>query len=64
MLATAGLAAGCQLGSLDVPIGSDRQSVFFVGPDGDDLNPGTREQPWKTLERATTALLRDRRCSC
>jgi hypothetical protein len=52
-----GLTAGCQLGSLDVPIGADRQSVFYVAPDGDDQSPGTRERPWKTLERATTALL-------
>ena len=57
MLAGVGLTAGCQLGSLDVPIGADRQSIFYVAPDGDDQNPGTRELPWKTLERATTALL-------
>lgn len=57
LLAAAWLAVGCQLGSLDVPIGADRQSTFFVGPDGDDENPGTREQPWKTLGRASTALL-------
>jgi hypothetical protein len=56
-LSTVGLTAGCQLGSLDVPIGADRQSALYVGPDGDDQNPGTREQPWKTLERATSALL-------
>jgi hypothetical protein len=57
VVAAAGLAASCQTGSLDVPIGADRQSIFYVAPDGDDQNPGTREQPWKTLERATTALL-------
>ncbi|MES1183911.1 MAG: right-handed parallel beta-helix repeat-containing protein [Myxococcales bacterium] len=50
------LACGCQIGALDVPIGSDRQNLFYVGPDGDDLNPGTREKPWKTLARATSAL--------
>jgi len=50
------LAVGCQVGSVDVPIGSDRQSVFYVSPLGDDLNPGTREQPWKTLLHATDAL--------
>ena len=55
-LLSAWLACGCQIGALDVPIGSDRQSVFYVGPEGDDLNPGTREKPWKTLAYATTAL--------
>jgi hypothetical protein len=57
VLAAVGLTAGCRLGSFDVPIGTDRQSIFYVAPDGDDQNPGTRELPWKTLERATTALL-------
>ncbi len=27
-------------------------SPFFVSPDGDDQQPGTREQPFRTLERA------------
>ena len=56
VLASAWLAFGCQVGALDVPIGSDRQSVFYVAPEGDDLNPGTRDKPWKTLAHATTAL--------
>lgn len=50
------LAGGCQVGALDVPIGSDRQNVFYVGPDGDDVGPGTRDRPWKTLARAVSAL--------
>jgi hypothetical protein len=52
----AGLVGACQVGSLDVPIGSDRQSVFYVAPEGDDLNPGTHDQPWKTLQHATSSL--------
>lgn len=40
-----------------MPIGADRPSVFFVSPEGDDRNPGTREAPWQTLQRATNALL-------
>lgn len=51
-----GCLAGCQVGSLDVPIGSDYPSIFFVSPQGDDEAPGTRDQPWLTLERATRAL--------
>ncbi len=51
-----GLAWGCQVGSLDVPIGADRPSVFYVSPEGDDAGPGTRENPWKTLAHATRAL--------
>jgi hypothetical protein len=50
------LACGCQLGSIDVPIGSDRPRVFYVAPEGDDLNPGSRDKPWKTLVHATASL--------
>src|SRR5437762_3624642 len=28
---------------------------FFVAPDGDDANPGTRERPFGTLQRAQLA---------
>jgi len=31
---------------------------FFVSPIGDDTNPGTRDQPFETLERARDALRR------
>ncbi len=55
-LVAASSLAACQVGSLDVPIGGDYPSTFFVGPQGDDEAPGTREQPWQTLERATNAL--------
>jgi len=30
--------------------------VFFVAPSGDDSNPGTREQPWRTLAKAARTL--------
>lgn len=55
-LTASGLVLGCQVGSLDVPIGADRQSVFYVSPEGDDAGSGTREKPWKTLLRATDTL--------
>src|SRR5258705_8622663 len=55
-IAGAWLAFGCRVGSLDVPIGSDLPSTFYVGPEGDDLNPGTHDRPWKTLKRATDPL--------
>ena len=32
------------------------QTAFYVGPRGDDTNPGTREQPLATLERARDAV--------
>lgn len=51
-----GLTLGCQVGSLDVPIGADRPSVFYISPEGDDAGPGTREEPWKTLAHATDKL--------
>jgi hypothetical protein len=50
-------ALGCQVGGGDVPIGSDIPTVFYVSPAGDDLNPGTRARPWKTLAHATEQLL-------
>lgn len=28
----------------------------YVSPDGDDANPGTKEKPWKSLQRACDAL--------
>jgi len=28
----------------------------FVGPEGDDANPGTQEKPWRTLQKACTEL--------
>jgi hypothetical protein len=31
-------------------------STFFVAPDGDDAFPGTIDQPFRTLERARTAV--------
>ncbi len=31
------------------------ENVFFVSPDGDDANPGTKAKPWKTLAHATKA---------
>ncbi|MBS7642184.1 MAG: right-handed parallel beta-helix repeat-containing protein [Candidatus Bathyarchaeia archaeon] len=30
--------------------------VFYVSPDGDDRNPGSFEQPWRTISRAVSEL--------
>lgn len=35
---------------------SNRPTVYFVSPDGDDSNPGTREEPFASLERARTKV--------
>ena len=56
MLASSWLA-GCSVGGADVLIGADRPSTFYVTPQGDDMNPGSREKPWKTLQHASEALL-------
>lgn len=29
---------------------------YFLSPDGDDAAPGTREQPWRTIDRANATL--------
>ncbi len=36
---------------------SARQADFYVAPDGSDSNPGTRSQPWRTIQRAADSLL-------
>jgi hypothetical protein len=56
LLVAAAGALACQVGGGDVPIGSDIPTVFYVSPAGDDLNPGTRARPWKTLAHATEQL--------
>lgn len=50
------LGIGCEVGALDVPIGADRPSTFYVSPAGSDENPGTRAEPWGTLAHATEQL--------
>ncbi|MCX8044771.1 MAG: hypothetical protein N3B18_11700 [Desulfobacterota bacterium] len=37
-------------------IGGDREGTFYVSPDGTDTNPGTRQQPFKTLAHAVSNL--------
>lgn len=44
------------MGGKEVPIGSDIPNVFYVSPNGDDLNPGTRGLPWRSLGFASERL--------
>ena len=57
----------CRIGSLDVPIGSDRAhplgpdhptppNVFYISPSGDDSGTGALDDPWKTFTHATESL--------
>jgi parallel beta-helix repeat protein len=32
-------------------------SVYYVSPDGDDSNPGTQSEPWKTIGKAASTLV-------
>jgi len=32
-------------------------SVFYVAPDGDDADPGTVDQPWRTIQHAAETLV-------
>ncbi|RIH64467.1 DUF1565 domain-containing protein [Mariniphaga sediminis] len=34
----------------------DKKGTYYLSPDGDDNNPGTLNEPWKTLEKANMAL--------
>ena len=36
--------------SFEISVG--KEGFYFVSPDGDDANPGTYDQPWKTVMRA------------
>jgi hypothetical protein len=56
LLLAALFASACRIGDLDVPIGKDVPLHYYVAPDGDDANPGTREHPWQTLSHATGRL--------
>ena len=33
-----------------------RGAVYFISPIGNDLNPGTKDQPWRTIEKAANTL--------
>lgn len=50
------LALGCELGAVDVPIGADLPSTFYISPHGSDDNSGTRALPWRTFAHATAQL--------
>ncbi len=42
-----GIALTCQVG---------QSADYFLSPDGDDANTGTREAPWQTLEKAAAEV--------
>ena len=50
-----GLAAAAWAES--APRAATDADIFFVAPDGSDASPGTREQPWATLQHAARTLV-------
>ena len=42
--------------STEMPDPSVSGTQYFLAPEGNDANPGTKKQPWKTLEKANQAL--------
>ena len=46
----AALFVGC--GYSEVASAADEDAVYYVAPEGDDADPGTREAPWRTPEHA------------
>lgn|ERR1041385_3793119 len=45
------------LGSaLPAPLAASTGGAFYVATTGNDANPGTQTQPWKTIQKAMTAL--------
>ncbi len=38
------------------PMGEAAETSYYVAPDGDDLNPGTIDRPWRTLSKAALEL--------
>ncbi|MBI3958828.1 MAG: right-handed parallel beta-helix repeat-containing protein [Chloroflexi bacterium] len=55
------LLLGLLLLTFCVAISADRaaaaEQTYYVAPDGDDTNPGTLEQPWRTIQHAVDRLL-------
>ncbi|MFW5867263.1 MAG: PKD domain-containing protein [Armatimonadota bacterium] len=50
LMVLAALTVWC--GFSEVASAADEHAVYYVAPDGDDADPGTREAPWRTPERA------------
>ncbi|MBU9726216.1 DUF1565 domain-containing protein [Diplocloster modestus] len=44
------LPATARAGNEAVPSGTEKE--FYVSPDGNDSNAGTKDEPFKTIERA------------
>ena len=42
--------------SLPAPLAASTGGAFYVATTGDDANPGTLAQPWKTIQKAMNAL--------
>ncbi|MEK7276292.1 MAG: hypothetical protein AAB427_02990, partial [Chloroflexota bacterium] len=38
------------------PVPTPSDSIFYVSLDGDDANPGTFDQPWRTIQHAADVL--------
>ena len=36
---------------------SPQGTVYYVAPTGDDSNPGTADQPWRTIQKAANTSL-------
>jgi hypothetical protein len=47
------------LGAIGIPVidrGEAAGGMYFVAPDGDDNNPGTENEPWKTIHKSADTL--------
>jgi parallel beta-helix repeat protein len=53
------ILSGILLGAMGIPASGRLEAAggeYFVAPDGDDNNPGTLSQPWKTIAKANRTL--------
>jgi hypothetical protein len=47
------------LGAIGISVmgrGEAAGGVYFVAPNGDDINPGTENEPWKTIQKSADTL--------
>ncbi len=53
----AGVGDDCDSADCDDDNPAAIDNCLYIGPDGDDANPGTRDSPWRTFDRAFQAMV-------
>jgi len=51
------LLMSSHVGVADTPTGAQTTTYYYVSTDGNDDNPGTEAQPWRTIQKAAQTLV-------